>query len=69
MTVRLARPAFTNTYGQINAKAARAISICAIEVKKYHYQGGKSPARGCIPNRVDVRQRPSMVEEKRRLGD
>jgi len=37
--------------------------------KKYYKQGKGLSGRGCIPNRVDIDQRPPIVEEKIRLGD
>lgn len=37
--------------------------------KKYHYKGGSKAGRGCIPNRVDIKERPVIVEQKERLGD
>lgn len=37
--------------------------------KKYNKRSGKNAGRGCIPNRVDIDQRPSIVEEKNRIGD
>lgn len=37
--------------------------------KKYNYKGGKKAGRGCIPNRVDIANRPKVVEAKARLGD
>ena len=37
--------------------------------KKYNYKGGKKAGRGCIPNRVDISERPKAVERKARLGD
>jgi len=36
--------------------------------KKKRYGSGKS-RRGAIPNRVDIDQRPSVVDDKRRFGD
>ena len=30
---------------------------------------GKKAGRGCIPNRVDISERPKIVEEKARIGD
>jgi len=30
---------------------------------------GKKAGRGCIPNRVDISERPKIVEEKSRIGD
>lgn len=37
--------------------------------KKYNKRGSKNAGRGFIPNRVDIDQRPSIVEEKSRIGD
>jgi transposase, IS30 family len=37
--------------------------------KKYNKHGKGTAGRGCIPNRVDISQRPAIVEEKTRLGD
>lgn len=37
--------------------------------KKYNHRGAKTAGRGCIPNRVDIQQRPKIVEQKCRLGD
>jgi IS30 family transposase len=37
--------------------------------KKYNKRAGKTAGRGCIPNRVDISQRPSEVEKKERIGD
>jgi len=37
--------------------------------KKYNRRGAKTAGRGCIPNRVDIQQRPKIVEKKSRLGD
>ena len=37
--------------------------------KKYSYRGEKLSGRGLIPNRVDIKQRPMIVEEKTRVGD
>jgi len=36
--------------------------------KKYNKRSGKA-GRGCIPNRVDIKERPSVVEDKSRIGD
>lgn len=30
---------------------------------------GKKAGRGCIPNRIDISERPRIVEEKSRIGD
>jgi IS30 family transposase len=37
--------------------------------KKYNYKGGSKAGRGCIPNRVDIKDRPLIVEKKQRFGD
>ena len=37
--------------------------------KKYNNRGAKSSGRGLIPNRVDIDERPKIVEEKTRFGD
>ena len=37
--------------------------------KKYNRRGAKTAGRGLIPNRVDISQRPEIVEEKSRIGD
>lgn len=37
--------------------------------KKYNHRGAKTAGRGCIPNRVDIQQRPKVVESKSRIGD
>jgi transposase, IS30 family len=37
--------------------------------KKYNRRGSKKAGRGCIPNRIDIKERPPIVEEKSRLGD
>lgn len=37
--------------------------------KKYRKRYGKRDCRGAIPNRVDIGQRPAVVDEKSRLGD
>ena len=37
--------------------------------KKYNKRSKNKAGRGCIPGRVDIAQRPSIVEEKTRLGD
>ncbi len=37
--------------------------------KKYNRRGEKTAGRGLIPNRVDISERPEIVEEKRRIGD
>jgi len=37
--------------------------------KKYNKRSSGRAGRGCIPNRVDITERPAIVEEKSRLGD
>jgi IS30 family transposase len=37
--------------------------------KKYNKRSKGTAGRGCIPGRVDIDKRPSVVEEKTRLGD
>lgn len=37
--------------------------------KKYNKRSKGSAGRGCIPNRVDIDERPAIVEEKTRIGD
>ena len=37
--------------------------------KKYCKQKGKTSGRGVIPGRIDIDQRPKIVEEKSRIGD
>ena len=37
--------------------------------KKYNKRGSGRAGRGCIPNRVDIDQRPAVAERKGRLGD
>ena len=37
--------------------------------KKYNKRGSKNAGRGLIPGRIDIDERPSIVEEKTRLGD
>lgn len=37
--------------------------------KKYNKRSGKTSGRGFIPNRVDIDQRPAIVEKKERFGD
>jgi IS30 family transposase len=37
--------------------------------KKYNKRLGKTSGRGLIPNRIDIDQRPAIVEERSRLGD
>ena len=37
--------------------------------KKYNKRSGAYGGRGCIPGRVDIDERPEVVEQKDRLGD
>lgn len=37
--------------------------------KKYNKRGSGKAGRGCIPRRIDIAERPTIVEEKSRLGD
>ena len=37
--------------------------------KKYNKRSSGKAGRGCIPNRVDITERPAIVETKSRLGD
>lgn len=37
--------------------------------KKYNKRSKNAAGRGCIPNRVDIDERPEIVEGKTRLGD
>lgn len=37
--------------------------------KKYNKRSGKNAGRGLIPNRVDIEERPKIVDEKSRIGD
>ncbi len=37
--------------------------------KKYNRRGEKTAGRGLVPGRVDISQRPDVVEEKSRAGD
>jgi IS30 family transposase len=37
--------------------------------KKYNKRKGKKAGRGLIPNRVDIDERPAVVEAKERFGD
>ena len=37
--------------------------------KKYNKRSRDTSGRGCIPGRVDIKERPLIVEEKARLGD
>lgn len=37
--------------------------------KKYNRRSSGKAGRGCIPNRVDIKERPPIVEKKSRIGD
>ncbi len=37
--------------------------------KKYNKRGKGKTGRGCIPGRIDIDERPDIVEKKTRLGD
>ena len=37
--------------------------------KKYNKRSSGKAGRGCIPNRVDIDERPPVVEDKTRIGD
>lgn len=37
--------------------------------KKYNKRSSGKAGRGCIPNRVDIDERPAIVEQKARIGD
>jgi IS30 family transposase len=37
--------------------------------KKYNKRGNGKSGRGCIPGRIDIAERPTVMEEKSRLGD
>lgn len=37
--------------------------------KKYNKRGKRNAGRGCIPDRIDIAERPSDVEKKNRVGD
>jgi IS30 family transposase len=37
--------------------------------KKYNKRGSGKAGRGCIPGRIDIAERPAIVETKERLGD
>ena len=37
--------------------------------KKYNKRSSGKAGRGCIPNRVDITERPQIVEQKSRIGD
>ena len=37
--------------------------------KRYNKRANKSAGRGIIPDRIDISQRPKVVERKTRVGD
>jgi IS30 family transposase len=37
--------------------------------KKYNHRVSAEAGRGCIPNRVDIKERPAIVDKKSRIGD
>lgn len=37
--------------------------------KKYNKRSKGKSGRGCIPGRIDIDERPAIVEEKKRIGD
>jgi IS30 family transposase len=37
--------------------------------KRYNKRSGQNAGRGLIPNRIDISERPAIVERKKRLGD
>ena len=37
--------------------------------KKYNKRFSSTAGRGCIPNRVDITERPQIAEQKARIGD
>jgi IS30 family transposase len=37
--------------------------------KRYNKRGSGKAGRGCIPDRIDIKERPLVVEEKSRIGD
>jgi len=37
--------------------------------KKYNRRGKANAGRGCIPGRIDIDERPDIVEQKTRIGD
>ncbi len=37
--------------------------------KKYNKRGAKNAGRGLIPGRIDIDERPAIVEQKTRIGD
>ena len=37
--------------------------------KKYNKRSSGKAGRGCIPHRIDIKERPAIVEQKSRIGD
>jgi len=37
--------------------------------KKYNRRSSGKAGRGCIPDRIDIKDRPAIIETKKRLGD
>jgi IS30 family transposase len=37
--------------------------------KKYNHRSSGKGGRGCIPHRIDIKDRPAVVDEKSRIGD
>jgi transposase, IS30 family len=37
--------------------------------KRYNKRGASQAGRGCIPDRIDIKERPAIVETKSRIGD
>jgi IS30 family transposase len=37
--------------------------------KRYNKRASKTAGRGCIPDRIDISERPALVENKARIGD
>jgi len=37
--------------------------------KRYNKKSSKNAGRGCIPGRIDISERPKIVEKKARIGD
>ncbi len=58
-----------NIFGKINAKEDSYINILETKGKKYKKRGHLKDKRGLIIGRVDISERPKIVEKKSRLGD
>lgn len=65
----LATSEFISIYGLIKKQADSCIKTCATKGKKYNKRSGVNAGRGCIPGRIDIDQRPDIVEKKVRVGD